>query len=94
MKHFTVESVPSFRENRSLILLAHGAGFLDDEEFVLLYDINTLKSPDLPYWNYGTFDLDQLSDVEWKAEFPFHKQDIYNLADVLNIPDEITCYLE
>ena len=84
--------MPSFRQNRSLILLPHGAGFLDDEEFVLLYDINTWKNPDLPYWNYGAFDLDQLTDVECKAEFRFHKQGICNLADVLIIPDKITCY--
>ena len=89
---FTVKSMPSFRQNRSLILLAHGAGFLDDEEFVLLYDMNTSKNPDLPYWNYGAFDLDLLTDAECKTEFRFHKQDIYNLADVLNIPDKITCY--
>ena len=54
--------------------------------------MNTSKNPDFPYWNYGAFDLDQLTDVECKTEFRFHKQDIYNLADVLNIPDEITCY--
>ena len=67
----TDESMPSFRQNRSWILLAHGAGFLDDEEFVLLYYINSSKNHDL-------IDLDQLTDVKCKTEFRFHKQDMYN----------------
>ena len=46
----------------------------------------------LPYWNYGPFDLDQLSDDECRAEFRFCKNDVYALADVLNIPEDITCY--
>ena len=65
---------------------------LNDEEFLLLYDINTSKSVDLPYWQYPEFDLDNLSDEECKAEFRFLKNDIYTLYDALTVPDEIKCY--
>ena len=46
----------------------------------------------MSYCNYEVFDSDQLTDVECKTEFRFHKQDMCNVADVLNMPDEITCY--
>ena len=68
------------------------ANMIDDEEFILLYDLNRSHNPDLPYWNYENFDLDNLSDEECKAEFRFFKNDIYNLQEVLNIPEEIVCY--
>lgn len=71
---------------------AHYDGFINDEEFILLYDLNTAKSPDLPYWNYTEFDLDKLCDDECKTEFRFFKNDIYNLIDVMTLPDEIKCY--
>ena len=42
--------MPLFRENRTSLLCAFDSGVINEEEFVLLYDINTAKSPDLPYW--------------------------------------------
>ena len=50
------------RENRISLLYAYDASIISDEEFVLLYDINTAKSPDFPYWNYEAFELDNMSD--------------------------------
>ena len=41
--------MPSFRENRTSLLCAFDSGVINEEEFVLLYDLNTAKSPDLPY---------------------------------------------
>ena len=32
--------------------MAHFENAIDDEEFLLLYDINKSKNPDFPYWNY------------------------------------------
>ena len=84
--------MPSFRENRTSLLCAFDSGVINEEEFVLLYDINTAKSPDLPYWNYEHFDLDNLADDECKAEFRFYKNDVYNLMEVLQLPDQFTCY--
>jgi len=50
------------------ILHAFDDGFISEEEFLILYDVNTLKNLDLPYWNYKNFDLDSLSDDECKGE--------------------------
>ena len=41
--------IPSLWENRISLLRAFDSGVINEEEFVLLYDINTAKSPDLPY---------------------------------------------
>ena len=50
-----------------------------------LYDINTSKILDYPYWNYGKFDLDNLTDEERWTEFRFLKNDLFNLKNVLRI---------
>ena len=81
-----------FREVREMLLYAHASNMIDDTEFVLLYDVNSSKNPDLPYWNYPKFDLDNLTDQECLTDFRFYKNDVYNLKDVFQIPDEIVCY--
>ena len=65
---------------------------INDQEFVLLYDINTAKSHDFPYWNYEAFELDSMSDDECQAEFRFYKNDVYDLMAVLGFPETFTCY--
>ena len=74
------------------ILLAHASRLINAEEFVLLYDLPKPKTPDLPHTNYKCFDLDKMTDDECKTELRFYKNDIYNLADVLTLPDQIICY--
>ena len=59
---------------------------------MLLYDLNRPKSPDLPYTNSEQLDLDKMTDDECKTEFRFYKNDIYNLAGPLTLPDRIICY--
>ena len=81
----------TFREAREALLLANDLDLIDDEEMLLLYDFNTSKNLDIPYWKYEKFELDSLSDDECKSEFRFLKHDIYALLDVLNLPDKITC---
>jgi len=83
--------MPNFRENRFLLTNAYADGLIDDEEYVLLYDINKSKNLDLPYWEYDRFDLDKLCDDECKAEFRFKKNEIYNLYEVLRFPNKIRC---
>ena len=79
----------SFRETREALLLAFDQNLINDEEFVLLYDLNRSKNPDYPYWNYERFDLDKWTDAECKTELRFYKTDVYRLADALNIPEQI-----
>ena len=59
---------------------------------MLLYDLNTSRNIDLPYWSYKEFDLDTLSDDECRSEFRFLKNDIYHLAEILQIPNQVRCY--
>ena len=34
----------------------------------------------------------RMEDEECKMEFRFHKNDVYNLVEILDLPDQITCY--
>ena len=82
----------AFREVRENLLLAYDDDIINDEEFLLLYDINTSKNLDFPYEQYGPFDLDKLSDDECLANFRFFKNDIYTLSEVMDMPDEFHTY--
>ena len=82
----------SLRNVRDCLLLSHSQHLINDEEFIFLYDINSSKNPDFPYWRYQKFDLDNFSDEECKAEFRFLKNDIYLLQEALQIPDRVVCY--
>ena len=77
----------SFRET---LLVAYDQSIID--EFVLLYDLNTSKNLDFPYWNYENFDLDNWTDEECKADLSFQKADVYRLATALDIPENIYTY--
>ena len=82
----------SLNEGRNHLLVGHFEGIIDDEEFALLYDINQSDNLDLPYDDYEEFDLEFMEDDECVAEFRFTKQDIPVLAEVLGVPDTISCY--
>ena len=41
--------MPSLKMARNHLLISHYEGIVDDEEFLLLYDINTSPNLDLPY---------------------------------------------
>ena len=84
--------MPRLRDVRNCLLLSHALNLINEEEFLLLYDINSSKNPDLPYWQYSNFDLESMNDDECKAEFRFLKNDIYILQELLGIPDEYRCY--
>ena len=68
-------------------MFAYQDGSIDDTKFALLYDLNCSENLEFPYWKYGRFDLDSMTDDECKAEFRFFKNDIYVLGEVLDIPD-------
>ena len=48
----TTREMPNLRETRDCIAYAYRKGFINDIEFVLLYDANRSKNSDFPYWNY------------------------------------------
>ena len=70
------------REARNSLLSAVNENIIDDEEFLLLYDVNKSRD-DYPYWSYDSFNLDNLDDSESWSEFRFLKNDIYRLKNVL-----------
>ena len=67
----------TFIEAREALLFAHQEGSIDDTEFALLYYLNSSENLEFPYWKYGCFDLDSMTDEECKAEFRFFNNDIY-----------------
>ena len=84
--------MPGLREVRTALLLAHHDNLIEDEELLLLYDLNRSKNPDFPYWRYPAFDLDRLNEDECIANFRFGKNDIYQLKELFQIPENIFCY--
>ena len=83
--------MPNFGETRTCIAYAFQNNFINEQEFSLLYDAHKPTNPEFPYWNYERFDLDKKTN-ECKAEFRFYREDIYKLAEQLQLPDEITTY--
>ena len=65
---------------------ATGANLINDEDFVLLYDMFPSRNPSFPYYEYACFDLNNMSEAECKAEFRFEKKDLPTLAEALQIP--------
>ena len=59
----------AFRDVREMLLLSLYEGFIDETEFLLLYDVNLSQNPDFPYWTYGPFELNHMNDAECMAEF-------------------------
>ena len=49
---------------------------IDEDEFVLLYNLNTSKNPVFPYENYDVFELENVDEAECKAEFRVEKADL------------------
>lgn len=42
----------SFEDVRNVLVIAYADGFLDDEEFMILYDYYQPVNPSFPYWNF------------------------------------------
>lgn len=66
--------------------------FINDQEFLLLEDIITSKNRVFPYCNNDYFELDKLSDGECLVEFRFLKNDVHQLAEALDLPEEMERY--
>ena len=46
----------AFKNVRNLLLINHNDGFIDDDEFVLLYDLFVSKNLDFPLDSYAPFE--------------------------------------
>ncbi|XP_068742300.1 uncharacterized protein [Montipora capricornis] len=76
----------AFEDFRQLLILYYDANLINDEDFVLLYDMFPSRNPSFPYYEYASFDLNNMSEAECKAEFRFEKKDLPTLAEALQIP--------
>ena len=74
-----------------MLLDAFNDNSIDDDEFVLLYNLNTSKNPVFPYEMYERFELANVDEAECKAEFRVEKSDLPQLADALRIPQIFKC---
>ena len=77
---------------KDTFLLSCAFNLIDAAECLLLYDIYSPKSPHIPYWSYERFDVDLMTDDACWSEFRFYKNDIWELSEILNLPDGIVCY--
>ena len=66
----------SFRLIRSILQQNFDDGDVSEDEFLLLYDVNTFKNPDFPNESYEKFDLNDVEDSECLSEFHFRKCDL------------------
>ena len=82
----------TFREVRDLLAFACFEDIIDEDEFLLLWELNTSKNLDFPYEDYGRFDLDEMDDSECVAEFRVKKHDLPDLAAALQIPNQFVCH--
>ena len=74
-------------------MFRHFNNEITDEEFLLLYDLNSSTNLDLPYDAYDHFDLDVLENEECLSEFRFRNKISHTLlAEVMQTPDVIACY--
>ena len=76
---------------QDLLFSSHRSNFIDDEEFLVSYDLFEWKNPCFPYEDYSPFNLDEMTESGCLSEFRFLKRDIPILADVLGIPETIRC---
>ena len=77
----------AFRDVRNFLLISLADDIIDDEEFIVLYDLYSLRDLDFPCDHYTAFDLDALDESESVAEFRCCKRDVRTLSNVLQIPD-------
>jgi len=58
----------TFREVRDLLAVSCFEDIIDEDEFLLLWDLHSSKNLDLPYEDYGRFDLDEMDDSQcWQS---------------------------
>ena len=76
----------SFEDVRNALVIAFADGFIDDEEFMILYDYYQPVNPSFPYWNFDPFCLDVFASCECEAHFRVAKDDLPILMNALQIP--------
>lgn len=81
----------SFEDVRNALVMAYGDSFLDDEEFLFLYNYYEPVNPSYPYWDFDPFCLDSFNSCECEAHFRVAKDDLPILLNALQIPATFKC---
>ena len=68
---------------RNSLLLSYVENIIDEDEFVLLYELNNSKEIYL-FWKYDKFDLESTDEAQCKREFRFLHSHIYDLNSYLS----------
>ena len=75
--------MPSLKRTRDILLLSYDVGFINDEEFLLLYEVNHSDNFIFSQNDYEKFWLDALEEDKCKDLFPFQKPDFALLLNAL-----------
>ena len=81
----------SFRDARDFLTTALFDNVISEDEYIILYDLNSSKNLDLPYDEFMRFDVDEMEDSECVAELRVHKHGLPALAEALQIPRVFRC---
>ena len=73
------------------LLLSYMEGFLDEEEFCALYDVNSTDYPVFEHGKYRRFDLNEVSEEECFSRFRFSHKVIPYLGRILRLPEKFVC---
>ena len=63
----------SFKSARDLLLTGFEEGFVDEDEFLMLNDLNQSSNAEYPNTSYSRFNLEENNEVECKTEFRVKK---------------------
>ena len=74
----------SFQDVREALICSYAAGCISDKVFLI-------ANLCFPYWEYGSFQLDDLERNDCKAEFRVEKEDILRIAAALQVPNIFGC---
>ena len=65
---FEMQAMVNLMEAQEILLHCHADHLIDNEGFILFYDLTKPANPEFPYWTYPPLDLEKLSDDEYNAE--------------------------
>ena len=80
----------AFQEVRDALVYGFADGYLDEEEFLILYELYKSVNPLYPYWEFQPFCLQNIDSSECLAEFRVTKEDIPFLAVCEFMTDMLT----
>ena len=82
----------AFQDVRDYLVYGLADGFVNEEEFLIIYNMYESVNPLYPYWEVQPFCLETMDASECLAEFRVKKDDIPALAIALRIPNQFVCH--